>query len=89
MTAPKKRAVRWKAKCNLRRVGEKLGDLREDLAVRQEATIPRVSAMETKVKAVLNACVVSTLRARRLCFTDSTTGPLDHSTPCCGHRLAF
>jgi len=28
--------------------------------VRQEATIPRVTAMETKVKEVINACGVST-----------------------------
>ncbi|HTW92767.1 MAG TPA: hypothetical protein VMH22_13835 [bacterium] len=45
MTDQKKRAVRSKARYNLKRVGETLGDLCEDLAVRYEATIPRVCAM--------------------------------------------
>jgi len=50
MTDPKKKADRWKAKYNLKRVNETLTDLREDMAARYEAAIAQVYAMETKVK---------------------------------------
>jgi hypothetical protein len=60
MTDPKKRADRWKAKYNLKRVGETLGDLREDMAARYEAAISQVYVMKTKVREVINACGVST-----------------------------
>jgi hypothetical protein len=60
MTDPKKRADRWKAKYNLKRVGETLGDLREDMAARYEAAISQVCVMEAKVREVINACGVST-----------------------------
>ena len=60
MTDPKKRADRWKAKYNLKRVGETLGDLREDMAARYEAAIGQVYVMEAKVREVINASGVST-----------------------------
>jgi hypothetical protein len=60
MTDPKKRADRWKAKYNIRRVGETLSDLREDMAARYEAAISQVYVMEAKVKEVINAAGVST-----------------------------
>jgi hypothetical protein len=60
MTDPTKRAERWKAKYNLKRVNETLNDLRDDMAKRYEATITQVCAMETKVKEVINAAGVST-----------------------------
>ena len=60
MTDPKKRADRWKAKYNLKRVGEALGDLREDMAASYEAAISQVYVMEAKVREVINACGVST-----------------------------
>jgi len=60
MTDPKKRTDRWKAKYNIKRVGETLNDLREDMAARYEAAISQVYAMEMKVKEVINACGVST-----------------------------
>jgi len=60
MTDPKKRADRWKAKYNLKRVGETLGDLREDMAARYEAAISQVYVMEAKVREVINASGVST-----------------------------
>ena len=60
MTDPTKRAERWKAKYNLKRVNETLGDLREDMAKRYEAAMTQVCAMETKVKEVVNAAGVST-----------------------------
>jgi len=44
MTDPKKRADRWKAKYNLKRVNETLTDLREDMAARYEAAIAQVYA---------------------------------------------
>jgi len=60
MTDPTKRAERWKAKYNLKRVNETLSDLREDMAARYEAAMTQVCAMETKVKEVINAYGVST-----------------------------
>ncbi len=45
MTDPKKRADRYKAKYNIKRVGETLNDLREGMAVRYEAAISQVYAM--------------------------------------------
>jgi len=42
MTDPKKRADRWKAKYNLKRVNETLTDLREDMAARYEASMNQV-----------------------------------------------
>jgi hypothetical protein len=60
MTDPKKRADRWKAKYHLKRVGETLGDLREDMAARYEAAISQVYVMEAKVREVINASGVST-----------------------------
>ena len=60
MTDPKKRADRWKAKYNLKRVNETLTDLRDDMAVRYEAAMTQVCAMEMKVKEVINAAGVST-----------------------------
>ena len=60
MTDPKKRADRWKAKYNLKRVGETLGDLREDMAARYEAAMSQVYVMEAKVREVINASGVST-----------------------------
>ncbi len=60
MTDPKKRADRWKAKYNIKRVGETLGDLREDMAARYEAAIAQVYVMEAKVREVINAAGVST-----------------------------
>ena len=60
MTDPTKRAERWKAKYNLKRVNETLNDLREDMAKRYEAAITQVCAMETDVKQVINAYGVST-----------------------------
>jgi hypothetical protein len=60
MTDPKKRADRWKAKYNLKRVNETLGDLREDMAARYEAAMTQVYAMEMKVKEIINAAGVST-----------------------------
>jgi hypothetical protein len=60
MTDPKKRADRWKAKYNLKRVGETLGDLREDMAARYEAAISQVYVMEAIVREVINASGVST-----------------------------
>jgi len=60
MTDPKKRADRWKAKYNLKRVNETLTDLREDMAARCEAAMNQVYAMEMKVKEVINAAGVST-----------------------------
>jgi len=44
MTDPKKRADRWKAKYNLKRVNETLTDLREDMAARYEAAMNQVYA---------------------------------------------
>jgi len=43
-TDPKKRADRWKAKYNLKRVNETLTDLREDMAARYEAAMNQVYA---------------------------------------------
>jgi hypothetical protein len=60
MTDPKKSADRWKAKYNIKRVGETLNDLREDMAARYEAAISQVYVMEAKVREVINACGVST-----------------------------
>jgi hypothetical protein len=60
MTDPAKRAARWKAKYNLKRVNETLNDLREDMAQRYEAAMTQVYAMEMKVKEVINAAGVST-----------------------------
>jgi len=69
MSDPKKRADRWKAKYNLKRVirpwarsapHETLTDLREDMAARYEAAMNQVYAMEMKVKEVINASGVST-----------------------------
>ena len=60
MTDPKKRADRWKAKYNLKRVNEMLTDLREDMAARYEPAIAQVYVMEAKVKDVINSCGVST-----------------------------
>ncbi len=60
MTDPKKRADRWKAKYNLKRVNETLMDLREDMAARYEAAMNQVFAMEMKVKEVINQSGVST-----------------------------
>jgi hypothetical protein len=60
MTDPTKRAERWKAKYNLKRVNETLTDLREDMAARYEAAMTQVCAMEMKVKEVINASGVST-----------------------------
>jgi len=60
MTDPTKRAERWKAKYNLKRVNETLKDLREDMAKRYEAAMTELSAMEGKVKEVINAYGVST-----------------------------
>ncbi len=60
MTDPKKRTDRYKAKYNIKRVGETLNDLHEDMAARYEAAISQVYAMETKVKEVINASGVST-----------------------------
>jgi len=82
-TALKERAVHREAKHNLKRFGETLGDLREDLAVRQEATIPRVCAMETRVKEVINSCGVSTsqyvARAGNTSATRASRRPVDVS----------
>jgi len=58
MTDPKKRADRWKAKYNIKRVGETLSDLRDDMAARYEAAMNQVCAMEIKVKEVINAAGV-------------------------------
>ena len=60
MTDPKKRADRWKAKYNLKRVNETLTDLREDMAARYEAAMNQLYAMEMKGKEVINAAGVST-----------------------------
>jgi hypothetical protein len=60
VTDPKKRADRWKARYNLKRVSETLADLREDMAARYEAAMNQVYAMEMKVKEVINAAGVST-----------------------------
>jgi hypothetical protein len=60
MTYPKNRTDRWKAKYNLKRVGETLGDLREDMAARYEAAMGQVCVMESKVRDVINAGGVST-----------------------------
>ncbi len=60
MADPVKSAARWKAKYNLKRVNETLNDLRDDMAVRYEMAMNDLSAMETKVKEVINAYGVST-----------------------------
>jgi hypothetical protein len=60
MADPVKSTARWKAKYNLKRVNETLNDLREGMAMRYEAAMTELSAMEGKVKEVINAYGVST-----------------------------
>jgi hypothetical protein len=60
MTDPVKRAARYRAKYKVERVKDTLNDLREDMAMRYEAAMIAVCAMETKVKEVINAYGVST-----------------------------
>jgi hypothetical protein len=60
MADPVKSAARWKAKYKVERVKDTLNDLREGMAVRYEAAMAELCAMEGKVKEVINAYGVST-----------------------------
>jgi len=60
MADPAHRARRWRAKYNIERVKGTLEDLRDEMAARYQAAIADVTAMETKVREVLNANGVST-----------------------------
>ena len=60
MADPVKSAARWKAKYKVERVKDTLNDLREGMAVRYEAAMTELCAMEGKVKEVINAYGVST-----------------------------
>ena len=60
MTDPTKRAERWKAKYNLKRVNGTLNNLREGMAMRYETAMAELYAREGKVKEVINAYGVST-----------------------------
>ena len=70
MADPVKSTARWKAKYNLQRVNETLNDLREDMAMRYEVAMTELSAMEGKVKEVINAFGVSTCSHSVLPFED-------------------
>jgi len=60
MSDPVKRAARYRAKYKVERVKDTLNDLREGMAMRYEAAMVEVCAMEGKVKEVINAYGVST-----------------------------
>ncbi|HTW92754.1 MAG TPA: hypothetical protein VMH22_13765 [bacterium] len=60
MADPVKSAARWKAKYKVERVKDTLNDHREGMALRYEAAMTELCAMETNVREVINACGVST-----------------------------
>ena len=60
MSDPVKRTERWLVKYNLERVSQTLSDLQGKMAEHYTAAMVGLCAMETEVKAVINAYGVST-----------------------------
>jgi hypothetical protein len=60
MSDPVKRTERWLVKYNLERVNKTLADLQGKMAEHYTAAMVGLCAMETEVKAVINAAGVST-----------------------------